>query len=408
MTAQIVIGLGFGDEGKGMLTDYLCRKAERPLVVRFSGGHQAGHTVASPNGRQHVFSNFGAGTLVNTPTFWSRYCTFHPIGYANELAALEAMGVFPKLYVDGLAPVTTPFDLLYNRVREKQERHGSCGLGFGATIARHEGPHKLHVMDLLDDFVLAQKLKSVFLYYDTKLGINFDELELNHWMNAFRKALKVIRSKLHIASERAFFQTRSSEFSHLIFEGSQGLLLDQEFGYFPHVTRAHTSSKNALELLDRIRKYYPKKPSNQLADEAHIEAEVHYITRAYQTRHGNGPLSQENKSGLDLKPTPYETNQTNGWQGPQRRSLLDIDQLRYAVQCDAHYSAGLDRYLTVSCMDQVKGPWIVIDKDQPIEIGEVKDLGRRIGGNWAGVFANFSQQGNPRRNSKKKKNLSMV
>ncbi|MEM8583487.1 MAG: adenylosuccinate synthetase [Bacteroidota bacterium] len=408
MTAQIVIGLGFGDEGKGMLTDYLCRKAERPLVVRFSGGHQAGHTVASPDGRLHVFSNFGAGTLASAPTFWSRYCTFHPIGYANELAALEAMGLSPKLYVDGLAPVTTPFDLLYNRAREERDRHGSCGLGFGATIARHEGPHKVHVMDLLDDFVLAKKLKSVFLYYDAKLRIKFNELELNRWMNDFREALKVVRSKLHISSERAFFQTRSSEFSHLIFEGSQGILLDQEFGYFPHVTRAYTSSRNALELLDRIRKSIPKNPSKELAREALIKAEVHYITRAYQTRHGNGPLSQELKSGLDLKPTPYETNQTNDWQGPQRRSLLDLDQLRYAVQCDAHYSAGLDRYLTVSCMDQIKGPWLVMEKDQPIVVGEVKNLGKRIGGDWAGVFANFSQEGNPQRDGMRKKNLAMV
>ncbi|MEM9930725.1 MAG: adenylosuccinate synthetase, partial [Bacteroidota bacterium] len=91
MTTHIVLGLAFGDEGKGVTTDYLCRQAERPLVIRFSGGHQAGHTVVSPQGRRHVFSNFGAGTLAGAPTFWSKYCTFHPVGYANEHESLLAV-----------------------------------------------------------------------------------------------------------------------------------------------------------------------------------------------------------------------------------------------------------------------------------------------------------------------------
>ncbi|MEM6396561.1 MAG: adenylosuccinate synthetase [Bacteroidota bacterium] len=389
MTAQIVIGLGFGDEGKGMLTDHLCRKAERPLVVRFSGGHQAGHTVVTADGRQHVFSNFGAGTFAGAPTLWSRFCTFHPIGYANELAALKEAGVKPKLFVDGLAPVTTPYDLLYNRILEKKEKHGSCGLGFGATIARHEGPHKIHAMDLLNDFVLKQKLKSVANYYSQKVGITLQEKELDKWMDSFHNAVKVVRDRLHIISERYFFEAYSNQFSHLIFEGSQGILLDQEFGYFPHVTRAYTSSKNALEIIKRM-------DSTEFS-----KTQIHYVTRAYQTRHGNGPLSQEYTPGLELAPTPYETNQTNAWQGSQRRALLDLGQLRYALSCDAHYSAGLERYLTVSCLDQISGAWRAIDEGKPIELRSVEDLARRLQNEWSGVFGNYGQVADLRSKSEK-------
>ena len=70
----VIIGLGFGDEGKGLITDYFCSKLKNPLVIRFSGGHQVGHTVIY-NDIRHMFSNFGSGTLRNIPTYWSKFCT---------------------------------------------------------------------------------------------------------------------------------------------------------------------------------------------------------------------------------------------------------------------------------------------------------------------------------------------
>ena len=90
-----MVGLGFGDEGKGATVDRLVRDAGHgglQLVVRFSGGHQAGHTVVHEDGRRHVFSQVGAGALRDAGTLWSRHCTFDPSGFAREHAALCAMG----------------------------------------------------------------------------------------------------------------------------------------------------------------------------------------------------------------------------------------------------------------------------------------------------------------------------
>ncbi|MFK8161035.1 MAG: adenylosuccinate synthetase [Lewinella sp.] len=378
MKTKIILGLAFGDEGKGVTTDYLCRQAERPLVVRFSGGHQAGHTVVTPEGQRHVFSNFGAGTLAGAPTFWSRYCTFHPVGYANEREALLELGVTPTLFVDGLAAVTTPYDLLYNRHLEASQKHGSCGLGFGATVARHEGPHKLHVMDLLDDFVLRQKLASVASYYQEKLMVTYDEAVLASQLDRFYEAVAYCRSNLLCTSGRAFFSSVAESYDTIFFEGSQGLLLDQDFGYFPHVTRAHVSSRNALVL---VRKY------------ALPEPDVFYVTRTYQTRHGNGPLTNADHPGPELHPTPYETNVFNPWQGEQRRSLLDLDQLRYALAADAHYSAGLPRHLVVTCLDQLTGAWKATDNELPVTLHSPKELARRLGGLWDGCWGNYGQVG---------------
>ena len=86
MGNSVVIGLGFGDEGKGLVTNYLSSPSS--LVCRFSGGHQAGHTVIE-NGKRHVFSNYGAGPLKGAPTYWSQFCTFEPIGFLKERAILR-------------------------------------------------------------------------------------------------------------------------------------------------------------------------------------------------------------------------------------------------------------------------------------------------------------------------------
>ncbi len=377
MQTHIVLGLGFGDEGKGLATDYLCRQYERPLVVRFSGGHQAGHTVVRPDGRRHVFSNFGAGTLAGAPTFWSANCTFHPVGYANEREALLELGVSPQFYVDGLAPVTTPYDLLYNRQLEAGQKHGSCGLGFGATIARHEGPHKLHVMDLSDDFVLEQKLASVAAYYQEKLGVVYDAAILNQMLEDFWAAVDYCRPTFHCTCVSALLPQVSNNYDALIFEGSQGLLLDQEFGYFPHVTRAHVSSRNALEL---VRKYHLPTP------------DIFYVTRAYQTRHGNGPMTNEHLEP-SLLPTPDETNVFNPWQGHQRRSLLDVGQLRFALRADEHYSAGVDRNLLVTCLDQLDGDWWVSDEEEKLMLTGVKDLANKLGVSWTSCFGSYGPCG---------------
>ncbi|MGB3801699.1 MAG: adenylosuccinate synthetase, partial [Lewinella sp.] len=361
MKTACVIGLGYGDEGKGATTDALVSQSERPLVIRFSGGHQAGHTVTDATGRRHVFSNFGAGSLSGAPTYWSRYCSFHPPGFARERDALLALDVEPMLFVDGRCPVTTPYDLLHNRAMESQQQHGSCGLGFGATVGRQEGPHKIHVGDLLDEFVAEQKLRSVALYYE-KAGAAFDQGMLQAALDDFHASLTIVRKHLRIVAERSFFADIDQSYTDLIFEGSQGILLDQEFGYFPHVTRAYTTSRTAVRLCERYDLPLPK---------------VYYITRCYQTRHGTGPLTNEDLPPPALRPTPEETNVYNPWQGHQRRTLLDLDQLRYALACDTHYAAGLGRALVVTCRDQLSGPLLVTEGGE-IHERSITEIGRRL------------------------------
>jgi adenylosuccinate synthase len=308
---MIVVGLGYGDEGKGLSTSFLCSRTKTPLVVRFNGGHQAGHTVVY-NGKRHVFSGFGSGSLQGVPTYWSSFCTFYPCSFLREYKLLDN----PIIYVNPLCPVTTPFDIDYNRNTEKKNKHGSVGMGFGATIQRQNDYYKLFVQDLFYEKILINKLKSISNYYKS---INVDE-QIEYFLKSVREVINIIK-----LSDDSILKKYTP-----IFEGAQGILLDMDFGFFPNVTRSNTTTKNALKIYN--------------------SDEVYYITRSYLTRHGNGFLPNEKK--LNIINNENETNKSHEYQGEFRVAELDIDLLNYALQCDNNYSNNLKKNLIITCMDQ--------------------------------------------------------
>src|SRR6185312_724333 len=118
MRAFAVIGANFGDEGKGLVTDFLCDRENATLVVRYNGGAQAGHTVVVPDGRRHVFSHVGSGSFCDVPTHLSKFFLVNPVVFAREQIELDQIGVRPTVYVDRDARVTTVVDMLINQALE--------------------------------------------------------------------------------------------------------------------------------------------------------------------------------------------------------------------------------------------------------------------------------------------------
>lgn len=351
-TARVVIGAQFGDEGKGRVTDHYAAEVGRDgIVIRFNGGAQAGHTVVTPDGSRHVFSHVGSGAFAGAATFLSRFFVSNPILFLKEMESLAAKDVEPKTYVDPQSPVTTPYDMMINQIVERERggnRHGSCGVGFGETIERNlTSASALTVADLADRFALAAKLDLIrrdyaparlaYLGFAGTFARNSDlflsEAILEHFIEDARRFVEAIT----IADARTATRGR-----HLLFEGAQGLLLDQDRGFFPHVTRSNTGLRNVLAL----------------ADELGLEQlEVTYATRAYSTRHGAGPLPRE----LPEKPYPGvvdATNVPNAYQGTLRFGWLDLDVLRHAIAedlVDAGRLPGLavDTRLVITCLDQI-------------------------------------------------------
>jgi len=343
MNCQAVIGVGYGDEGKGRVVSYLCGVYEKPLVIRFCGGHQAGHHVVIDDKLNHVFSNFGSGTLQGVDTYWSRYCTIDPVGIVNELAVLKKKGIDPILYIDGRCPVTTPFDKEENQRldRVQANKHGTCGVGFGQTLQREADHYSLLFSDLFYKDVFIIKMNLIKHYYSPFAILGGAINDIRHIGGAdvidfLEACVELVLSK-NILITDGFPDIDYYGYSDLIFEGSQGLLLDQGIGFFPHVTRAHTGTKNIGEI--------------------GFAPDVYLVTRAYQTRHGNGPMTNESIKHR-IKPNPVEQQEEDGYQGKFRIAPLDLSLLKYAMERD-EYIRDNPPTLVITCMDLVQDSFIL-------------------------------------------------
>ncbi|AZA81347.1 adenylosuccinate synthetase [Chryseobacterium lactis] len=322
--AQIVIGLGFGDEGKGITTDFLAQQNPEAVVIRFSGGQQAAHTVMIDD-RKHVHSSFASGALRGLPSYFTEHCTIHPVFLLNEREELREKGGNIELHIHPLAKVTTPFDVWQNRTSSKNLEDGTCGKGVGATMKRHESPYKLFAIDLIaPKAMLVEKLKNIAYYYGF-----LDKDEVEKQLQSFLEAIDAIDWKI---DDYHYLNS----FDHFIFEGSQGILLDMDHGVFPNVTYASTTSKNAFEVC----KYLG------------IEnIEMYYVTRSYTTRHGSGWMS--NEKPLNLKNNEEETCIFNEYQKHLRLGDLDYNLLNYALKLDSAYVNSTKKNLIVTCLDQI-------------------------------------------------------
>ena len=299
MRARIVIGANLGDEGKGLVTDYLCSQGAG-VVVRFNGGAQAGHTVVTPDGDRHVFRHFGSGTLLEIPTFLSQFFVCNPILFFEERRQLIELGYHPTVFAHPDCLVTTFADMLINQIKETKragKRHGSCGIGFHETITRSKVDElKITMGDLWDG---ASRLESQVAeicdkYARFRVGEKFD---LPEAATTFLECCREFANEVHPAG--------IGQCKDPVFEGAQGLLLDQgNKEFFPHVTHSNTGMKN-VEVL--------------CAQAGITEKEIYYVSRTYLTRHGAGPLPGHDPAlGFE-----DNTNHPTTFQGALRFAPLD-------------------------------------------------------------------------------------
>jgi adenylosuccinate synthase len=323
-----IIGANYGDEGKGRTVDLLASLAlNKPLIVRHNSGAQAGHTVVR-NGIRHVFSHFGSATILGAPTFLGPKFVINPLLFNVEWDELEAQGIKPNVTVDGRCMVTNPFDVLINRVRELargSERHGSCGAGFGETIARYEelGDRTRSVLDeaLASDKRPLEIADALFARANAVSLITQPQFDRLYDSYVFQLDLMLQR----IAGfARLEDQLAAKVTDHLIFEGAQGLELHQDHPNFPHVTRSRTGLEDVVELLG-------------MSGVVDGELNAYYCTRSYVTRHGAGPLENE-LTREQFEDLGYviddETNIDNQHQGSLRFAELDARQLMQRTSTD--------------------------------------------------------------------------
>jgi adenylosuccinate synthase len=311
--ARVVIGANFGDEGKGLVTDYLCARDGAGMVVRFNGGAQAGHTVVTPNGERHVFHHFGSGAFLGVPTFLSQFFVCNPLialREADELIDLN-LSVFPVLYAHPNCLVTTFADMIINQRMEKAlgaDAHGSVGMGINETINRSQIPGlEIKMSDLWNEVPIQDKLREICTSYASfRTGKGIDDVD------SMIANFRVLANKFANAVHPLGIQQCPDP----VFEGAQGLLLDQNnTEFYPHLTRSNTGMKNVRVLC---------------AQAGIKDIETYYVTRTYLTRHGAGPLP-----GEDPK-LRYEdnTNVDHEFQGKLRFAPMSAAKLYDRCEID--------------------------------------------------------------------------
>lgn len=332
--AYATIGATWGDEGKGNATDIICsRVPEKTINVRFNGGAQASHTVVTPDGKRHAFRHFGSGTFAGSPTYLSKEFMVNIFTFDMEWCELEKkFEVIPNVCVHPQCRITTFWDIYINQMIETmrgENRNGSCGFGINETVHRSKSEkYGITVTDLFSEDKLLRKLEVIQNEYvplriKNKYGLEMSEIP-KEFLKKFEDK-KLISMTIDFA--RNFTQKVTvmddsilDRFDIAVFEGAQGLLLDQGYKRFwPNVTTSNTGIKNVIEILENTK--------------FNGDLEIYYISRCYATRHGRGEFPTETPE------KPYSkivdlTNVPNEFQESMRFGILDLDLIIEAINGD--------------------------------------------------------------------------
>lgn len=357
--AIVVIGMNYGDEGKGLMVDYFASKNPGALVVRFNGTCQSGRTVETKKLR-HVFGHFGSGTLCSNPTYLSEFYAVHPMIFAEEYNLLAGNGYAPITFRDKSSLVITPFDVIINQASERKKyfRQGTCGVGFFAAIKRNE---KIPIDIYTTRAKLSHALKAIAYEYLPEVLCSGPNRVLYETGQPPEKIIEKFLDDVEFF--KYYTSTEIPSFDTYIFEGGQGLQLDQSNNSnFPFLTPSNTGLTNVIPLLKKF---------------GITDVEVVYVTRTYFTRHGAGPLPNETE-GRIYEGIEDDTNIPNEFQGTIRYAPLDFNMMIGAIHKDLSRIFPLKNTLDIkvsivmTCLDQTK--WV---KFKPVLFDEVTSI--RVG-----------------------------
>ena len=348
---KIIIGASYGDEGKGLATDFFGAQAQRgqgTVNVLTNGGPQRGHTVELADGRRHIFKHFGAASFRGADTYYARQFMVNPMEFVREYEELQEICGETAAFADPLCRFSTPWDMLVNQMlKEKQGIHNSCGFGIWETVLRYRRGYGITLgafaamsrvdritwLRRLRDGYFAGRLRELGLaHLDGRHGLFcpgsapgledlfFSDGILFHFDEDCETMLSLcpMRKEEHLRR----YQT-------VLFENAQGLLLDgnaaeeQEF-----TTPSTTGVGKVLQTVESVFRG--------------ADVEVCYVTRSYLTRHGDGSMKActegeiaADQLGAALPGLVTDmTNVQNRFQGNLRYGMMDVDLLAGRIGAD--------------------------------------------------------------------------
>ena len=351
------MGLGYGDEGKGMAVAFETARALafglEPVNVRFNGGPQAAHNVRIKRDdgtvMHHTHSQFGSGTMLGAKTILTDGMLFDPLALRPELTHLQTiLGRDVLLAVDPRCPVVLPIHVEANRAieRARTNRHGSTGRGIGiARMCEHavrsgdvSADYMIDVGTLFDYRALREKMDywrswiHAHQYVKVSQPNLVDVIDISSSMDTFSESGMLMMTDTHQLVRDLMTDGRHS----VIFEGSQGIMLDARYGDFPHVTYGDMTAQGVYKVV---------------GDELWDRVDIMGVTRSYVTRHGMGSMPNEGTADV-----PEKDNETYEWAGAFRTGILDLRELWNGV----YFSRAKE--VAVSCLDRYPGRYTCLTK----------------------------------------------
>lgn len=319
MAVDLLLGLQWGDEGKGKIVDVLTKNYD--IIARFQGGPNAGHTLEF-DGIKHVLRTIPSGIFhKDSVNVIGNGVVIDPVVFVKELEALEKYNInFKNLILSRKAHVILPTHRLLDAASEASKgkaKIGSTLKGIGPTYMDKTGRNGIRIGDLeLENWqdkyrALADKHEAMIAFYNVDVQYDLADLEAE-----FFAAVETLKTLTFIDSEEYLHQAQKDG-KTILAEGAQGSLLDIDFGTYPFVTSSNTTAAGACTGLGI--------PPNKVKD-------VYGIFKAYTTRVGSGPFPTElfDEVGIKMAKIGNEFGAVTG--RPRRCGWLDLVALRYAVQ----------------------------------------------------------------------------
>ena len=320
MTIDLLLGLQWGDEGKGKIVDVLTSNYD--IIARFQGGPNAGHTLEF-DGNKHVLHTIPSGIFhKNSENVIGNGVVIDPVIFKKEIDEMDEFNIdFPnKLFISRKAHLILPTHRLLDAASETAKgkaKIGSTLKGIGPTYMDKTGRNGLRVGDIeLSDFLdrynsLRSKHLEMLENYNVEIQFDLEELEVE-----FFEAIETLKTLKFIDSEKYFSDSLRGN-KTILAEGAQGTLLDVDFGTYPFVTSSTTTAAGAC---------------TGLGVSPRAIGDVIGIFKAYVTRVGSGPFPTElfDEDGAQLAQVGNEFGSTTG--RARRTGWLDLVALKYACE----------------------------------------------------------------------------
>ncbi|WP_066749839.1 adenylosuccinate synthase [Proteus myxofaciens] len=364
----VVLGTQWGDEGKGKIVDLLTERAK--YVVRYQGGHNAGHTLVI-NGEKTVLHLIPSGILrENVMSIIANGVVLSPEALMKEMTDLEARGipVRSRLLLSEACPLILPYHIALDSAREKargEKAIGTTGRGIGPAYEDKVARRGLRVGDLFDKETFAQKLKEIIEYHNFQL-VNYYKVEpvdFQKTLDDIMAVADILTGMVVDVSDLLYKATQKGEL--VMFEGAQGTLLDIDHGTYPYVTSSNTTAGGVATGSGLGPRYV---------------GYVLGIIKAYSTRVGAGPFPTElfDETGDFLREKGQEFGATTG--RSRRTGWLDIIAIRRAVQINSLSGFCMTKLDVLDGLKEVK-----VCVGYRLPTGEVIDTTPLAADDWEGI-----------------------